>query len=338
MLKLTLVVIALALAAGTALGQAPTLRIVQPDGPNLPADLYYGNIKVKPLRLRPGTNQVITIDDADFFVNQQYVDFLSRFPDQGGFDYWTGQITSCPPGNQDCVNARRVVVADAIFFEPEYQQSGGYVFRVYRLAFGNNQPFPNPDATVPGLNVKIPSYAAFKPDRLQVIGGANLAQSQLDFANAFVQRPEFLAKYPASLSPQGFIDAVLATIKDNSGVDLNSQSSALLNLYNQGGGGRGAVVYRLADDNQQTNPINNRAFIDAEYNLTFVTNEYFGYLRRDGDTGGINFWLGQVNGAPLHDTNKQHAMVCSFVTSIEYQKRFGEAVTHSNQECLQLFP
>ena len=79
MLKLTLVVIALALAAGTALGQAPTLRIVQPDGPNLPADLYYGNIKVKPLRLRPGTNQVITIDDADFFVNQQYVDFLSRF-------------------------------------------------------------------------------------------------------------------------------------------------------------------------------------------------------------------------------------------------------------------
>jgi hypothetical protein len=336
MLKLTVFVIAIALAAGTAVGQAPTLRIVQPDGPNLPAELFYGSIKVKPLRLRPGTNQVITLDDADFFVNQQYVDFLSRFPDQGGFDYWISQIASCPSGNQDCVNTRRVVVADAFFFEPEYQQSGGYVFRVYRLAFGDDQPFPNPDPSVPGLNPKIPSYAAFKPDRLQVVGGSSLPQSQLDFANAFVQRQKFIEKYPLSLSPTDFINALLATIHSaDPSVDLSSQFSALMNLYNAGG--RGAVVYRLADDNQ-ANPINNRPFIDAEYNLTFVTNEYFGYLRRDGDTGGINFWLGQVNGAPLRDTTKQHAMVCSFVTSIEYQKRFGEAVTHSNQECLQLFP
>ncbi len=93
--RLPLLVLTIALAAVAAMGQAPTLRIVQTDGPNLPADLYYGTTKVKPLRLRPGTNQVITIDDSDFFVNQHYVDFLSRFPDQGGFDYWTGQIASC---------------------------------------------------------------------------------------------------------------------------------------------------------------------------------------------------------------------------------------------------
>ncbi len=55
----------------------------------------YGNTKVKPLRLRPGTNTPITIDDSDFFVQQQYVDFLSRFPDQSGFAFWQDGINQC---------------------------------------------------------------------------------------------------------------------------------------------------------------------------------------------------------------------------------------------------
>jgi len=105
---------------------------------------------------------------------------------------------------------------------------------------------------------------------------------------------------------------VLATIKNDLGADLVSQRQALINLFNSGG--RGAVLYRLADDNVQTNPINNRALIDAEYNRAFVATQYFGYLRRDLDMAGFLFWLGQVNGAPLRDVPKQHAMVCSFIT------------------------
>jgi hypothetical protein len=93
------------------------------------------------------------------------------------------------------------------------------------------------------------------------------------------------------------------------------------------------VLYRLADDNVQTNPITNRAFIDAEYNRAFVTTQYFGYLRRDADIGGFLFWLGQVNGGSPRDTAKQHAMVCSFITSVEYQQRFSSVVTHSNADC-----
>ena len=93
------------------------------------------------------------------------------------------------------------------------------------------------------------------------------------------------------------------------------------------------MVYRLADDNATTNPINNRAFIDAEYNRAFVYTQYGGYLRRDSDVGGFLFWLGQVNGGPLRDVSKQHAMVCSFITSDEYQFRFGNTATHHNNEC-----
>ena len=152
-------------------------------------------------------------------------------------------------------------------------------------------------------------------------------------ANAFVLRPDFLTKYSASLDGPGFVDAVLATIKNDIGVDLISQRTALINLLNSGG--RGAVLYRLADDNVQTNPIDNRAFIDAEYNRAFVFTQYAGYLRRDPDMAGFLFWLGQVSSAPLRDVPKQHAMVCSFITSAEYQLRFSSVVTHSNAECPQ---
>src|SRR5947209_9638020 len=199
MFKLTLSILIITIAAVVAMGQAPTLQIVEPDGPNLPAELYYGNVKVKPLRLRPGTNQVITIDDADFFVNEHYVDFLNRFPDQAGFDYWVAQITNCG-ADQACVNARRIDVSNAFFYEQEYQQTGAYAFRLYRVAYGNSQPFPDPNADSTNQNEakKIPAYSVFKPDRQAVVAGNNLAAQQLALANAFVGRSEFTAKYPAS--------------------------------------------------------------------------------------------------------------------------------------------
>jgi len=48
---------------------------------------------------------------------------------------------------------------------------------------------------------------------------------------------------------------------------------------------------------------------------------------------GFLFWLGQVNSAPLRDVPRQHSMVCSFITSAEYQQRVSSVVTHSNAEC-----
>jgi hypothetical protein len=115
------------------------------------------------------------------------------------------------------------------------------------------------------------------------------------------------------------------------GVNLGTQRQALIDLFTSGG--RAAVLYRLADDNAQGNPIDNRAFIDGEYNRAFVVTQYFGYLRRNPDIAGFIFWLNQVNGAPLRDVPRQHAMVCSFITSTEYQQRFSSLVTHSNTEC-----
>ncbi|MCU1268378.1 MAG: Na-Ca exchanger/integrin-beta4 [Acidobacteria bacterium] len=270
--------------------------------------------------------------DARFFVRQHYYDFLSRVPDQSGFDFWSGVITQCN-GDPVCLRTKRVDVSNAFFYELEFQQTGAYVYRQYRAAFGNNQPSPNPvpDPAHPDEEKKLLSYQAFANDRARVIGGKSLAQAQLDLANAFVQRPEFLSKYPAGLNAQAFVDSLLNTILTDIGVNLGLQRQALIDLFFEGG--RGAVLYRLADDNVLTNPINNRAFINAEYNRAFVATQYFGYLRRNPDMAGFVFWLNQVNGAPLRDVARQHAMVCSFITSTEYQQRFSPVVSHSNTEC-----
>ena len=80
--------------------------------------------------------------------------------------------------------------------------------------------------------------------------------------------------------------------------------------------------------------VDNRVFIDAEYNRSFVYSQYSGYLRRDADIGGFVFWLNQVSGAPPRNVAKQHGMVCAFVTSAEYQLRFGPNAPRTNAECL----
>jgi len=105
-------------------------------------------------------------------VRQHYYDFLSRLPDQEGLNYWVGQIAQCQ-GVPLCTNNRRIDVSNAFFFEQEYQQTGAYVFRLYRTAFGNNQPFPNPvpDPVNPGEEKKLVSYQAFAIDRARVVGG-----------------------------------------------------------------------------------------------------------------------------------------------------------------------
>lgn len=281
-------------------------------------------------------------DNADFFVSQQYRDFLNREGDPSGLGFWINEITSCPAGDQICVNERRIRVADSFFFENEFQQTGSFVFRLYRAAYGDDQPFPNPDAGNPALpfypsdpnfRKHFPSFEKFRADR-SLIDVLQLAQTKQALANAFVQRAEFTNKYSVGLSPQQFVDALLATIhaahaSDPVPLNLSSERDNLVTLCQNSG--RGAVLNRLADD--AGNPI--QPFIDAEYNLGFVANEYFGYFRRDGDANGLNFWLTQINRYPLRDAAAQHAMACSQITSLEYQLRFAIITTHTNQECPQ---
>jgi hypothetical protein len=290
------------------------------------------------------------IDNAEFFVRAHYSDFLGRSPDDEGLAYWSSQITQCG-SDPICTHEHRVAVSNAFFFEPEYQQTASYVFLLYRAAYGNDQPSFNPDTSNVPEAKKLPRYSTFVRDRAQVVGGSNLAQAQLALATDFVQRPEFLAKYPLSLAtgPE-FVDAVLATIQAGDGAVLsNPDRNTLVAHFNNAG--RPLVMFHLANDyfngcdrlpGSPAAPcvpagfgtaVDNRPFIDAEYNRSFVYSQYTGYLRRDADIGGFLFWLNEVNKGAPRNAALQHAMVCSFITSTEYQRRFSFLVSHSNADC-----
>jgi hypothetical protein len=124
------------------------------------------------------------------------------------------------------------------------------------------------------------------------------------------------------------VDLLLQNVRQFSSVDLSAQRDTLIAAYNSGSGivqSRAVVVRSIAD---------NAAFKQSQYNSAFVLIEYFAYLRRDADTDGYRFWLNVLNES---DTNgnpgNYRGMVCSFITSAEYQRRFSSVVTHSNAEC-----
>ena len=246
------------------------------------------------------------LESARFFVRQQYHDFLNRVPDQAGFDFWTGQIVTTCGADLACIHRRRLDVSAAFFIEQEFQESGAFVFRLYKAAFGE-QPLYRP------------AYSAFVPDRARVVGGANLAQGKLAFANLFANRSDFTTRYPASMTPAQLVDAVLLTVQQGAGVSFTAgERAAFINTINATG--RGAFIRDLGDG---------ATFKNAVFNRAFVLTQYFGYLKRDPDQGGYDFWLNILNQQP----NNFRGMVCAFVTASEYQTRFASISTRSNQDC-----
>src|SRR6185295_7016014 len=104
----------------------------------------------------------------------------------------------------------------------------------------------------------------------------------------FVQREEFVRAYPRTQTAGQFVAALLSMISQQSGVDLASERGSLVSLYDDTDVGRAEILRRCAE---------NAGLINAEYNRSFVLTQYFGYLRRDPDQGGLEFWLGRLNSA-----------------------------------------
>jgi subtilisin family serine protease len=246
------------------------------------------------------------LENNFFFISQQYRDLLSREPDTGGLGFWTSDLNSCGT-DAVCTTRRRVQISAAFFIELEFQRTGSFVVRSFR-----------------GGLARRPSFAEFTADRPLIVEGPNLEQTKQAYMLAFVQRPEFTAKYAAALTAADFADALIASIQANSNVNLTSIRQQLIDAYNAGGGtaqGR-ANATRLAIDAQ--------AFQDAEFNAAFVLMQYFGYLQRDIDLGGFQFWLDVLNNRV---PGNFQGMVCAFITSPEYQRRFSSLTPRSDSEC-----
>jgi hypothetical protein len=255
------------------------------------------------------------IDSADNFVRQHYLDFLNREPDAGGLAYWTSQITQCG-SDARCIDERRTAVSAAFFIEQEFQDTGYYVYRFYKASFGRR-----------------PNYAEFTADRAKVIGGSNLEANKQAFADEWVQRPVFVAAYPITMSTTEVVNKLFesAGLTSSTYDPLRQQEIAAMNA----GRSRALVlrdVIEIADFKNIADP-NSPRYSElkqtSQYNPAFVLMQYFGYMRRDADPNGYAFWLEVVNN---RQPNNYRGMVCSFITSTEYQLRFGSLVTRNNAD------
>jgi hypothetical protein len=254
-------------------------------------------------------------DNSQFFVAQHYRDFLSREPDTSGLNFWVNEIESCG-ANTACREVKRINVSAAFFLSIEFQQTGFLVYRLYKAAFGN----------VAGTPVPV-RFQQFFPDTQEigrglVVGAPNWEQ-QLEankqaFLLRFVQRAEFLARFPRTLSPTQFVDALNA----NAGGVLDAtERQTLINelTANNTDAGRASVLRKVAED---------ATLVQQEFNRAFVLMQYFGYLRRNPDDApntdfsGYNFWLGKLN--EFNGNYIQAEMVKAFLESIEYRQRFGQ--------------
>jgi hypothetical protein len=239
------------------------------------------------------------IDSADYFVRQHYLDFLGREPDESGFNFWSDQISSC--GNDAaCVAAKRVNVSAAYFLSIEFQETGGLVDSLYRASFGRRPQYSEfvPDSSTIGQNV--------------VVGPGSwtqqLQRNRESFVAAWVNRPEFRNTYD-SLGNGGYVDTLLTNTRI---IWTQTERTELVNGLANNNLSRADVLLRIAQNDR---------FAAAKRNEMFVMMEYFGYLRRDPDEDGYQFWLNKLN---QFDGNFERAeMVKAFIVSGEYRQRFA---------------
>jgi Tol biopolymer transport system component len=274
------------------------------------------------------------IDTVDFFVRQHYLDFLNRQADDLGLAFWTNEITSCG-ADPRCIEYKRINVSAAFYLSIEFQQTGSLVERMYKVAFGDAKG----TSTFGGahqLPVPVVRFSDFLPDTQRigqgvVVGQGNWQQQLEDnknaFAAEFVQRANFAAAFPTSMTPAEFVDKLF----QNAGVTPSaSDRNTAINEF----GGAGDTSNLTARAKALRDVAENATLATNEFNRAFVLMQYFGYLRRnpndpqDTDYTGYDFWLTKLNSftVPGDDVlvRVQNAdMVKAFIVSGEYRGRFG---------------
>jgi hypothetical protein len=246
------------------------------------------------------------VDDAEFFARQHYRDFLNREPDAAGLAFWTNQIASCG-ADAACREVKRINVSAAFFLSIEFQETGFFVYKTYSAAYGQT-PDRLGEFTLDTRDVSaglVVGEAGWE-QRLELNKAAYVAD--------FVSREKFEETFPLSLTPAQFVSALDA----NTGGSLTPAE-------------RGAAAAEFGGAQETSNltararvlrlVVDNAAFHRRETNPAFVLMQYFGYLRREPDAGGYDFWLKKLE--DFGGDFRRAEMVKAFISSDEYRQRFG---------------
>jgi CSLREA domain-containing protein len=258
------------------------------------------------------------LDTTEYFVRQQYVDFLNREPDEAGFNFWVHNIEVCG-SNQTCRAVKRTDTSAAFFLSVEFQQTGYLVYKIYQSAYGDM-----PNAPVPLTR------SEFKPDTEAIGQGVVVNQTGWEtvlennkqaFTAEFVTRSRFTTAYPTTMTPAEFVDKLFL----NAGVVPSDNDRTLaINEFDSAADSsnvtaRAKALRRVAE---------NLTLNQQEFNQAFVLMEYFGYLRRSPNEApeanlnydGYNFWLSKLE--RFNGDYRQAQMVQAFLVAGEYRQRF----------------
>jgi hypothetical protein len=242
------------------------------------------------------------IDDQSFFIRQQYIDFLGRQPEPAGFQFWVDRMNNCPQG-QIC---DRIDTSQRFFQSDEFQERGFYVYRLYDAILG-----------------RLPRYTEFVPDVARLNGFQTPAEQRASkdaYLLDFVTRQEFRNLYgqyltadsSRALDPAGFVNALCA----RAGITPASKQTLINNLQS----GARDPAHTLEDFilTPEISAVGSRF-----YDRGFITMQYFGYLRRDPEQAGFDFWQQQLIGASAPHRQDYRFMVGGFLQSDEYRFRFA---------------
>jgi len=261
------------------------------------------------ITIDPGVGSTFSnpVDDFRFFVTQQYHDLTGREPDATTLDKLTAQLNGCN-SRSDCLRTRRIDISTNLLVENELPATGVFLYGLYSTGLARQ-----------------PRVAELETDRALILNQkSELEAVRMALASAFVDRAEFKRKFPATMRPAEFVDSLLTTMAQTTGVDLASERSLLIGLLDDAANGRALVLARLASDQR---------VVDANYNHALVLFQYFTYLRRNPDEAGFNAWVNTLKSKPLRDPEAARSLVCNFLNSAEYQNRFTMNPTHNSREC-----
>jgi Tol biopolymer transport system component len=239
------------------------------------------------------------IDSPNYFVRQQYVDFLNREPDASGSQFWTNEIVSCN-GNAACIDIKRQNVSAAFYLSTEFQETGYFLLRACTL--------------LPDVN-----YAGFfgferalqQVGRGVIVGQGNWQQQLETNKQQFIQ--QFFDDDRADLSFGRTNAEYVDLLYQYAGVQPGAATrNALVSSLDAGTQTRAGVLRQIVDDPQ---------FKQNSFRQAFVLMQYYGYLRREPDGSGYNFWLNKLNS--FGGDYIRSEMVRSFIVSSEYRQRFG---------------
>lgn len=259
------------------------------------------------ITIDPGisTTQLNPLDDANFFLTQQYADTFNGEADSATVASFLTELWQCG-GRTGCLRKRKLDLSTSLLMQSGLSDDINFLNSLYLVVFQRRV-----------------TLSEFESVRSLLGRTSRDAQAKLALVLSVVQRPEFERKYPASMKDADFVEAILESVKQKLS-DTDVERKVVLEKLDGTGLGRAVAIKSLLDAEPALIAHNSDGLVLAEY---------FTFLRRDPDEAGFAMWSNSLKFKVARDADVVRSLSCQFLNSAEYQHRFGMVATHSLSEC-----